>query len=88
MATFNSLNKPFDDLLNFISNQPKFPAAYSSLKIPLSPPSSCEITTFYITIHREKFIKSIFVKKILVWLVSAFVLLTGKEMQDLVMLLV
>ena len=101
MATVNSvvLTPPeaFENLLNFVSSQPNFPAIYrgtvvllkKSLKIPESPPISCEAAAFYITIHKENFLKSIFAKKklVLVWLVSAFVLLTGKTLEDLVKLL-
>ena len=96
MATVNqeATHQAFDNLVKFISKQPNFPAIFThtvhllkaSLKIPEFPPTFYEITSFYITIHKENFMKSIFVKKkvVLVWLVSAFILLTGKPLENLV----
>ena len=92
--TMERAPKTFENMLNFISNQPNFPPIFThtvlllkrSLKISVVPPSSCEITTYYINIHKENFLKSVYHKKkvVLVWLVSAFVLLTGKTLENLV----
>ena len=97
MATVDSIvitSQTFENLLNFISKQPNFETIYThtvfllknSLKIPQFPKNSCETTAFYLRLHKENFLKNIFAKTkvMLVWLVSAFVLLTGKTLEDLV----
>ena len=80
-----------ENLLIFISKQPNFPTIYAntvlrlkrSIKIPDFPANCCETS---IIIHKENFLKNIFTKKkvVLVLLVSAFVLLTGKTFEELV----
>ena len=94
MAALPITTKPFMDLLNFISQKPNFSTIYSqtisllrgAVKIQVSPPDFFEITTLYNTIHRENYTNSVSAKNkiLLVWLVSAFILLTGKKLADLV----